>query len=93
MVRRPESTTLGLNRFQGVRPLAGQGRCLTAMRRHGEAETALIEACGILQPALGAADEQCVTAVRALVNLYEAWGKPDQAAEWRAKLPSEDQPE
>jgi hypothetical protein len=22
-----------------------------------------------------------------LINLYEAWGKPEQAQEWRAKLP------
>jgi len=22
-----------------------------------------------------------------LIDLYEAWGKPEKAAEWRAKLP------
>ena len=26
------------------------------------------------------------TAVEQLVKLYEAWGKPDKAAEWREKL-------
>ena len=26
-------------------------------------------------------------ALERLVQLYDAWGKPDQAAEWRAKLP------
>ena len=25
----------------------------------------------------------------ALVDLYDAWGKPEKAAEWRAKLPTE----
>jgi hypothetical protein len=25
-------------------------------------------------------------AIRRMVNLYEEWGRPDQAAEWRAKL-------
>ncbi len=24
-----------------------------------------------------------------LVDLYDAWDKPDKAAEWRAKLPTE----
>ncbi len=24
-----------------------------------------------------------------VVDLYDAWGKPDKAAEWRAKLPTE----
>ncbi len=24
-----------------------------------------------------------------LANLYDAWAKPEQAAEWRAKLPTE----
>ena len=27
-----------------------------------------------------------------LVDLYEAWGKPEQGAEWRAKLPSTERP-
>jgi hypothetical protein len=25
--------------------------------------------------------------MKEIVQLYEAWGKPDKAAEWRAKLP------
>ena len=28
-------------------------------------------------------------ALERLVQLYDAWGKPDQAAEWRAKLAKE----
>ncbi len=28
-------------------------------------------------------------ALEALIDLYDAWGKPDKAAEWRAKLPTE----
>ncbi len=26
---------------------------------------------------------------QALLKLYDAWDKPDKAAEWRAKLPTE----
>jgi hypothetical protein len=25
-----------------------------------------------------------------LIELYEAWGKPEKAEEWRAKLPQEE---
>ena len=32
-------------------------------------------------------------ALERLVQLYDAWGKPDQAAEWRAKLPEAAKPE
>ncbi len=27
--------------------------------------------------------------IRYLVKLYYAWGKPDKSAEWRTKLPTE----
>ena len=33
------------------------------------------------------------TAVERLVRLYEAWGKPDEATKWRAKLPPEPNPQ
>ncbi len=28
-------------------------------------------------------------AIKRVADLYDAWGKPDKAAEWRAKLPTE----
>ena len=30
--------------------------------------------------------ERTIAAMQSLVALYDAWGKPDKAAEWRAKL-------
>ena len=46
------------------------------------------DACERLQRVLG--DEHVGTrrAVEGLIALYDAWGKPDYAAEWRAKLPT-----
>ncbi len=40
----------------------------------------------ILEPALGADHEQSIKAIRSLADLYDAWDKPENAAEWRAKL-------
>ena len=36
-----------------------------------------------------AAQTRLAEALERLVQLYDAWGKPDQAAEWRKELPSE----
>ncbi len=50
--------------------------CLTKLRRYEDAETMLL-----------AIEDRTADVIRALVELYEAWDKPDEAAEWRAKLP------
>ncbi len=33
--------------------------------------------------------QRTLMAVAALIDLHDAWAKPDKAAEWRAKLPTE----
>ena len=67
------------------------GQCLTGLERYAEAEAALIEAREILTAALGAEHSRTRTVVSSLVILYDVWGKPDKAAEWRAKVvPDED---
>jgi hypothetical protein len=32
-------------------------------------------------------DRQTAALVQSLVELYESWGKPNEAAKWRARLP------
>ena len=39
----------------------------------------------ILEAALGADHGQSIKAIRSLADLYDAWGKPQQAAAWRVK--------
>jgi hypothetical protein len=46
----------------------------------------LREGYEILEAALGADHEQSIKAIRSLADLYDAWGKPQLAAEWRAKV-------
>ena len=69
--------------------LGNHGRVLAALERFDDAESALLEAHGILQTALGDEHGQTKRVVGYLADLYDAWGKPEQAAEWRAKLPTE----
>jgi non-specific serine/threonine protein kinase/serine/threonine-protein kinase len=64
------------------------GRCLTARGRHAEAETALLDAHAVLEEVVGAQHEQTVKVVHNLVELYDSWKRPEQAAAWRARLPA-----
>lgn len=73
--------------------LSNHGKCLVALERCTEAESALLEAYDILQTAFGPEDQRTVNAIQALVDLYMAWhaaepgqGYDAKAAEWRAKL-------
>jgi len=36
---------------------------------------------------LGKQHPRTLSAMNELIKLYEAWGKPEKAEEWRAKLP------
>ncbi len=52
--------------------------------RYDEGELLLLEALDHIE---GESQKRTASVVRSLVALYDAWGKPDKAAEWRAKLP------
>jgi serine/threonine-protein kinase len=56
------------------------GENLTAQKRYGEAEPLLIESHNILKASLGQQDPRTQEARRRLINLYEAWKKPEMAA-------------
>jgi non-specific serine/threonine protein kinase/serine/threonine-protein kinase len=68
------------------------GRSLTGLKRFEDAEQNLLKGYDILKAARRAADHQLTSdAVRALVDLYDAWDRPEDAARFRAMLPeSED---
>ncbi len=57
--------------------------------RYAVAEMLLLEAEEGLHALLGPDDSATILAQRKLVDLYDAWDKPEEAAEWRAKLPDE----
>lgn len=59
---------------------AGTPRCGV---RYEEAETLLLESHTALSKTMGANDPRVQKAKTHLVRLYEAWGKPEQAAAYR----------
>jgi hypothetical protein len=67
--------------------LSSHGGCLQRLERFDEAEAALTESHAMLDTAFGQDDPRTARVANHLVGLYEAWGKPDAAARWRAKLP------
>jgi tetratricopeptide (TPR) repeat protein len=75
----------------------GQTRCLLgwAVRAQGrfeDAESLLLTGYAELKrcerPARPGEVSPVVEATRTLVELYQAWGKPDQARQWRGRLPN-----
>jgi eukaryotic-like serine/threonine-protein kinase len=58
------------------------------VKQYAKAETLSLDAYGIMTHALGPAHPKTQTAGQRLVGLYEAWGRPDKAAEFRSKLPA-----
>ena len=48
-----------------------------------------MEGYGILKNGLGAEHQRTIKVIHSLGDLYDAWGKPEPAAEWRAKVGEE----
>ncbi len=63
------------------------GAFLTKLARYDQAEALLLSSHPVLRDTLGQEHERTVRTINWLVELYEAWDKPDKAAEYRAILP------
>ena len=55
--------------------------------RYDAAEPLLLEAVEGRRLKLGDTHPHTLESWNNLIELYEAWGKPEKANEWRAKLP------
>lgn len=60
------------------------GACLTRLKRYAEAEEQLLTAYAGLKTARGENHDATRRAVSRLIELYEVWGKADQASAYRA---------
>ncbi len=60
------------------------GTCLAGLGRHAEAEPLLLAAYPVLKQERGERADYTRDALARIVELYEAWGKPEKAAEYRA---------
>ena len=59
------------------------GECLIRRERYPEAEPLLLDSQRVFETKMGPADPRTQNAKTRLVQLYEAWGKPDEAARYR----------
>ena len=63
------------------------GDCLTKSKRYQEAETFLLESYPLLKEKRGENDKYTIKALNRIIELYEAWDKPEKIAEYEAFLP------
>jgi hypothetical protein len=61
--------------------------------RYAEAEPLLVKVLESRRRSLGEEHSDTLRSMNGLINLYDAWGKPEQAEQWRAKLPSKEDTE
>jgi tetratricopeptide (TPR) repeat protein len=62
------------------------GQCLACRGRREEAERLLLTAYHSLQGNPSTPPQRTRQALRRIIGLYEAWPKPEQAAQWRGRL-------
>lgn len=65
--------------------LLNLGRCQTALGDYSAAERTLLDAHALLEKKMGATHGRTRQVKAALAELYEAWGKPERAEEWRVR--------
>ncbi len=62
-----------------------RGECFRAVGRHADGEASLLRAHTLLASALGPRHHRCEKVASLLVELYDAMGNPDKAAQWRSQ--------
>ncbi|MCP3963877.1 MAG: serine/threonine protein kinase [bacterium] len=62
------------------------GGCLTELERYAESEPLLVESHAAFEEKRTASHPSTKRAVGRLIGLYEAWGRPEEAARYRARL-------
>ncbi len=67
--------------------LSELGRCLTELGRFDEAEAALLESLEISGSRRAESEDNWRRDLNRLVDLYEAWGREDDAARYRELSP------
>jgi tetratricopeptide (TPR) repeat protein len=65
--------------------MSNLGESLVGQGRYAEAKPLLVEGYESMVPS-ARRDQRLGEALERLVNLYDSWGKPDRAAEWKAAM-------
>jgi hypothetical protein len=61
------------------------GGVLVAQGRFNEAQPLLLDALRVMESDSQAPKRRTQNALARIINLYETWGKTDEAAKWRSK--------
>jgi len=77
---------LGDQHWQTAYARLALGECLAALGRRGEAESLLVESHAVLKSSLNPRHPRALEALRGIIALYEAWGKDNEAATYKAQL-------
>jgi len=76
-----------------LRQLEGLAALYVEQARYGEAEPLLLQEFQRRENQFGPEHPYTIDMLNQLVSLYEAWGKPEKAAQWRKKLPRLENPD
>lgn len=79
---------LGTAHWQTQYARAALAECWSAAGRHAEAEPLLLAAHDAVKRSFAPSHPRTIEVLEAIVALYEAWGKPERAAERRQALPA-----
>ena len=83
--------TLDEGHWHTANAKAHYANCLTKLGRYQEAEELLLAAHPVFRSVMGEQNMRTQRAIRLLIELYEAWSKPEKAAEYRALLEETEQ--
>ncbi|MCP4256530.1 MAG: tetratricopeptide repeat protein [Planctomycetes bacterium] len=72
---------------RAIRNMVHLGWVYTEQQRYDEAEMLLLDAFELGCRVLGPLDQITIESIGKIVELYEAWNKPEKVDEWRAKIP------
>lgn len=67
------------------------GACLAGQSRFEEAEPLVVNSYPVISSDRGTRHRRTIEACGRIIELYDAWGKPQEAAAYRARLPIADQ--
>ncbi len=71
---------------RAIRNVMYLGWVYSKQQRYNEAEKFLLDAFELSYRVLGPLDKSTTESIGKIVELYEAWGKPEKAEQWRAEL-------
>ncbi|MGZ8993198.1 MAG: tetratricopeptide repeat protein [Burkholderiaceae bacterium] len=80
-----DQRVLPKDNWQSANAQSALGECLAGMKRFDEAETLLTGSYAALKAKRGETDLYRRRAAARLLSLYQAWAKPDKAAQYRAE--------